>query len=52
MIDFLKDTVFDRRTMPWFGDEFVWPNDDWRTKFDAILQGLRSQPNQIAKEEA
>jgi DNA-binding transcriptional LysR family regulator len=29
-IDFLRDVVFQRRTMPWFADSFVFPEPGWR----------------------
>lgn len=32
MIDFLKETVFDRRK-PWFADRFQYPSEEWRTLF-------------------
>jgi len=34
-VDFLKDVVFNRKTMPWFADEFELPRASWRTVFDA-----------------
>jgi len=32
-IDFLRDTVFQRKSMPWFHDEFHFPTNSWRTHF-------------------
>jgi DNA-binding transcriptional LysR family regulator len=31
VIDFLRDSVFQRKTMPWFGEEYVFPDDSWKT---------------------
>jgi DNA-binding transcriptional LysR family regulator len=28
-VDFLRDTVFQRKTMPWFTEEFAFPNASW-----------------------
>jgi DNA-binding transcriptional LysR family regulator len=40
MIDHLKNVVFDRRAMPWFADEFAWPDETWRTRFESLRRGL------------
>ena len=32
-IDFLRDTVFQRKSMPWFHDEFQFPTSSWRGYF-------------------
>jgi DNA-binding transcriptional LysR family regulator len=34
-IDFLRDTVFQRKSMPWFDDEFHFPVNSWRGHFTA-----------------
>lgn len=36
-LDFLRSTVFDRRRMPWFADEFVVPERDWRSRLDSCI---------------
>lgn len=41
MIDFLKNDVFNRRSMPWFADEYIWPEESWRDRFADILSGMR-----------
>ena len=33
MIDFLKNVVFNKISMPWFRDELEWPNEAWRERF-------------------
>jgi DNA-binding transcriptional LysR family regulator len=30
VIDFLRDTVFQRKTMPWFSDQFIFPDASWK----------------------
>ncbi|MEI9929437.1 MAG: LysR family transcriptional regulator [Rhizomicrobium sp.] len=32
VVDFLRDTVFQRKTMPWFSDQYIFPDSSW--KFD------------------
>ncbi|HVU20484.1 MAG TPA: LysR family transcriptional regulator [Rhizomicrobium sp.] len=29
VVDFLRDTVFQRKTMPWFSDQFIFPDSTW-----------------------
>jgi DNA-binding transcriptional LysR family regulator len=29
-IDFLRDVAFQRKSMPWFGEEFLFPANSWR----------------------
>jgi DNA-binding transcriptional LysR family regulator len=29
VIDFLRETVFPRKTMPWFGEEYIFPDPSW-----------------------
>ena len=36
MLDFLRNIAFDRR-MPWFEEEFSFPNEGWRTRFRQIM---------------
>jgi DNA-binding transcriptional LysR family regulator len=36
-VDFLSTTVFDRRLMPWFGDQYEAPSRRWKELFDDIL---------------
>lgn len=31
VIDFVRDTVFQRKTMPWFGEDYVFPEAHWST---------------------
>lgn len=35
-IDFLKDTIFNRRDMPWFRDDYEAPAAAWRRVFDDV----------------
>lgn len=30
VIDFLRDTVFQRKAMPWFSEEYAFPDESWR----------------------
>jgi len=30
VVDFLRDTVFQRKTMPWFSDEYIFPDTSWK----------------------
>jgi DNA-binding transcriptional LysR family regulator len=30
VVDFLRDTVFQRKTMPWFSDEYIFPDASWK----------------------
>lgn len=36
-LDFLRSVVFDVRRMPWFGEEFLFPEQDWPAKFAAAM---------------
>jgi DNA-binding transcriptional LysR family regulator len=36
-LDFLRTTVFDRRLMPWFGEQYESPSLRWKELFDDIL---------------
>lgn len=36
-LDFLRTTVFDRRLMPWFGEQYESPSRRWKELFDEIL---------------
>jgi DNA-binding transcriptional LysR family regulator len=36
-IDFLRQTVFDRKNMPWFRDAYEAPTEDWRRRFSTLL---------------
>jgi hypothetical protein len=29
VVDFLRDTVFQRKTMPWFSEEYIFPDPSW-----------------------
>jgi DNA-binding transcriptional LysR family regulator len=37
-IDYLRDFAFDPRHMPWFLDNFVPPQKDWKRIFDSCLE--------------
>lgn len=41
MIDFLRDVVFDKRAMPWFGDVYISPQKAWRRIFADLCEGAR-----------
>lgn len=30
VVDFLRDTVFARKTMPWFSDQYMFPDSTWK----------------------
>ena len=30
VIDFLRDNVFQRKTMPWFSEEYIFPAASWK----------------------
>lgn len=36
--DFLRTTVFDRKRMPWFADNFMPPQDDWPERCAACVK--------------
>jgi hypothetical protein len=35
VLTYLKDTVINRKTMPWFSDAFEAPGKNWEQIFDA-----------------
>lgn len=37
MLEFLRGTVFNRKRMPWFAEEFKFPHEGWRTTFRDLL---------------
>jgi len=37
MIDFLRNIVFDKTRMPWFGDRYEKPNENWRATFSNLV---------------
>jgi|HubBroStandDraft_5_1064220.scaffolds.fasta_scaffold25199_5 DNA-binding transcriptional LysR family regulator len=37
VLNYLKDTIFDRKNMPWFRDEFIAPDPSWNELFRAQL---------------
>jgi DNA-binding transcriptional LysR family regulator len=39
VIDYLRDKVFDRRSMPWFEDAYVAPSPDWHARYKEALAG-------------
>ncbi len=44
-IDFLRDVAFQRKSMPWFGEEFLFPTSAWRLQ----VADLPSEPqNRVA----
>jgi hypothetical protein len=36
-LDFLRMVVFDRKLMPWFGDQYEAPSRRWKELFNDIL---------------
>lgn len=48
MIDFLRDVVFNRREMPWFGDSYAPPEEHWRRIFTGLRPKAR-RANGIAR---
>ena len=44
-LDYLRDVVFDKKAMPWFGDQYEPVAPEWRTRFDTMrTQPFRGQP--------
>jgi DNA-binding transcriptional LysR family regulator len=43
-LEFLQFTVFDRRNMPWFQDNYVAPETDWVKKMDGLLVRASAAP--------
>lgn len=48
-LDFLRGTVFDRRLMPWFGEQYESPSRRWKELFDDILAHAAETPRHIAE---
>ncbi len=47
-IDYLKDYAFDKRRMPWFFEEFMPPQKEWKAIFDSCVArawGDNDQPH-------
>jgi DNA-binding transcriptional LysR family regulator len=42
-IDYLRDVVFDRRTMPWFSDTYEPPAKSWPKIYQTSLAGIASK---------
>jgi DNA-binding transcriptional LysR family regulator len=40
-LSFLRNVVFDRRSMPWFRDEFAVPGDEWLEIFGRLEEPAR-----------
>ena len=40
LIDFLKSSVFNKRKLPWFSDNYEPPNETWRDTLSAHLKSL------------
>ncbi|MGB8365179.1 MAG: LysR family transcriptional regulator [Rhizomicrobium sp.] len=45
--DFLRTTVFDRRLMPWFGEQFEYPSHRWKELLAEILMQASEYPRQV-----
>ncbi|HWA91458.1 MAG TPA: LysR family transcriptional regulator [Rhizomicrobium sp.] len=45
VLDYLKETIFDRKNMPWFRDDFVAPDPSWNELFS--MQLGRSRLRQV-----
>jgi DNA-binding transcriptional LysR family regulator len=43
-LNYLRDCVFNPKTMPWFGDNFVPPTREWRALRAAALKNAQSAP--------
>ncbi len=43
-LDFLRTTVFDRRLMPWFGEQFESPSHRWKELFGDIMAQVSAPP--------
>lgn len=53
MIDFLRETVFDRRGMPWFADSYIAPQQGWLDLFEHLrgeARGPGAPPSALALE--
>jgi DNA-binding transcriptional LysR family regulator len=44
VLDYLKETIFDRKSMPWFRDDFIAPDPSWNELFRAQLGRSRLRP--------
>ena len=52
MIDFLRSVVFDKRGMPWFGDDYVPPEKSWRKIFTDLRDGAHGASAELRALEA
>jgi DNA-binding transcriptional LysR family regulator len=43
-LDFLRTTVFDRRLMPWFAEQYERPSHRWKELFEEIVSQTAQQP--------
>ena len=44
VIDYLRDAVFDRRTMPWFADSYEPPSPAWAGQYRETLARAQGKP--------
>ncbi len=44
VIDFLRDTVFQRKSMPWFAEEFNFPAPGWAALMEESASTARTNP--------
>jgi hypothetical protein len=37
-LDFLRNEVFNLKTMPWFDEQYRFPSQDWKSCFAAVFE--------------